>query len=161
MISCSNAENFINRNNKISKSDKFNYLERKPFEDDVIFEKNVEKDFHKLKLDDDESQFKSEILSILRSESTAHDSYLYRSVNFNLEKEEQDELDVPESDRISMPPIRSSNPLYKNFELENFECVECNYNNFIHDEKYEDNNYNDNFEDDFYFNNLGEFYEPK
>jgi len=83
--------------------------------EDAFFEKTVQNDFSKIKSDDD-SVSKSEILSILRSDSTNFES-VYGSVNLFNDNEEEDYFVFDEC-RTSMPPIRSGNPFYKNFDKE-------------------------------------------
>jgi hypothetical protein len=100
--------------------------------DDADFEKTVQNDFTKMKNDDD-TVSKSEILSILRSDSTNFES-VYGSVNLLNENEEEDFF-VFDEFRTSMPPIRSGNPFYKNFEKET--PVEDEDFNFIGIESYD------------------------
>jgi hypothetical protein len=76
-------------------------------QDDTYFDEIVNMDFLEMKKNDN-SASKSEILSILRSESTQYES-MYRSAN-------EEEFFNWEETHTSMPPVRSQNPLYKNLE---------------------------------------------
>lgn len=138
----SQHRNSINSNidkNKILFSD-----DGSPFSE---FEKSVEKDFKSIQ--DEDSLSKSEILSILKNDSTFYESTVYRSENFFSHNKNDDEEFVFGEERISMPPIRTKNPFYKNFENENVENVEK-----IEMEKLVN-------ETDDYFYNIGESYDPK
>ena len=89
------------RENKIENSDKF------LFQGDLL--EDVEFDLAKMK---EESTCKSEILSILRTNSDNFESTMYTSNNlFNEMEQSDDSFDV----RTSMPPIRPQNPFFKNF----------------------------------------------
>ncbi len=89
------------RENKIENSDKF------LFQGDLL--EDVEFDLAKIK---EESTCKSEILSILRTNSDNFKSTMYTSNNlFNEMEHSDDSFDV----RTSMPPIRPQNPFFKNF----------------------------------------------
>lgn len=84
--------------------------------DESTFDKTVEKDFQMLKINDEDSLCKSEILSILKSDSF-----------FNENRFSQDEEDNYFDDiRTSLPP-RTSNPLYRH--LDSTASVEYKMNN--------------------------------
>jgi hypothetical protein len=111
-----------NQNFSLFKEHKLKLKKMKTYEsnlylqDDTNFSRMVENDFRSLKIDDD-SISKSEILSILRSDSNNFDS-MYPSTN------DEEELFTWEEVRKS-PPVRSQNPIYKNFE--NNQCSELNF----------------------------------
>jgi hypothetical protein len=99
----------------LSDSEEVKFKKMKTFDsnlflqDDTTFDEIVIMDFLEMKKNDN-SASKSEILSILRSESTQYES-MYRSAN-----EEEEEFFNWEEPHTSVPPVRSQNPLYKNLE---------------------------------------------
>jgi len=92
--------------------------------DESTFEKTVEKDFQMLKINDDDSLSKSEILSILKS-----DSFLYEQQRYSHDDEDNYFDDI----KTSLPP-RTSNPLYRH--LDSTASVEYKTNNEISDESF-------------------------
>lgn len=114
-ISCGNQSNQMDSpiNSTTDKENKFIFeCEDEPNErfSLVNFEKCVELDFKNLTVNEDETLCKSEILSILRNDTTLCDS-THKSGHFSVE----DDFTC-EGIRASMPPSRVNNPLYKNFE---------------------------------------------
>jgi hypothetical protein len=82
--------------------------------------KTFEKDFKTMSDEHDDFMSKSEILCILKNDSTFYESSIYRSENFCSGEEYTFE------DEITMPPIRVKNPFHKNIEnLEDDEYFEA------------------------------------
>ena len=109
----------------------------------------------------DNSESKSEILTILRSKSDYFQSTTYTSnqVFFDNSQDFNNSFDI----RTSMPPLRPENPLYKNFEDEsvNFHA-NCNLN-FKESVSHLINNadYYQNCSVSYFYDNIGEKYDPK
>ena len=95
--------------------------------DTPLFENILRRDFGVLKNECEDTISKSEILSILRNGSlstnfSGFDKNFYQSENLadfnpNLYQEQADIL-ILDDLRTSMPPIRSQNPLCRNFDME-------------------------------------------
>jgi len=125
--------------NTISPLNKMNTLNENNYFfqiDESTFDRTVEKDFQILK-NNDNSISKSEILAILKSDSFNLESRMFRCMD-----EDVDNILLFDDIRTSMPPIRSKNSFYKNFE----------------NVKYK--NINDDEHNDFY-SKIGECYDPK
>jgi hypothetical protein len=92
---------------------------------------DIEKDFAKLHLDQEDTKSKSEIMSILglgKNESTMYTS------NFTLNIDDDSSSVVMMEDlRISLPPCRTHNAFYKNFHL-----LEEEDQNKVQEEHYEE-----------------------
>lgn len=120
---------------------------------------SIERDFQNIREKIDESLSKSEILSILRNDSTNYESCVYRSENaLTCEKDdvEDSEFFFVDDIRTSMPPIRSKNPFYKNYDLDkSLETPVIITGSKIKKEQDFDLN------DEDYFYGLGENYDPK
>ena len=102
---------------KIPKSNKIKFINNlsETFE---TFSKQVDKDFKSAISD---SKFKSEIFSILKSETATN--FGSNSSSYPLSGESDEDNLNQKSVRFSKPPERSKNPCHKNFEMESQNCI--------------------------------------
>lgn len=108
----------------------------------------------------DDSECKSEILTILRSKSDNFESTMYNSNKAFLDNSQ--ELNSSLDLRTSMPPIRPQNPFLKNFENENENFHDCKLNYYKENFLLVNNaDYYDIYSESYFYDNLGEKYDTK